>query len=729
MRPLGSPPRAPAARRALPIAAWTAACACADATPTAPQAPRTPAVTAPSAVVPRVRSVAVGSAHTCAVTDAGAVRCWGANHLGQLGDGAQRRLGKPTTVLGIDDATLVRAGVNTTCAVRRGGRVSCWGQSLVEDPRIDRATGFSTTPVEVPTLRGAVDVALSATHACARTELGAILCWGKNEAGQLGDGTTTAQAVPVPVRLPGPAARAIAAERTSCAVLADGSIHCWGATPRWRRPPPQSAPCETSTESFPCARSPAPVDVGRLVADATATPDALCILGRDGRLACVGEQPQRGCRGSACLDDGARLVAEVTAPPFAARSLLAMGVFVDVTGALATWGREGAPACLEAPSCRPRRLPLEEALAGAHVIAPGARHTCAARANDVVCWGANEAGQLGGGDMRARGDAVSVDVLGQPRPGTATETTPGGWTPRQKRPLAGYVLVWGNAELESPSGAPLGRLGLWGDELRFAPLDARYLARVVEDDGTRLTVELQSDARGHCASGVAHPAYSLRARVGVDDLAPVLTAPATLSFDDASSAVLGAGLAVSSDGALPFVTALGVPVEIPASHAAIGLAYGRPGHGLPAVPSVAPLSGTLLPLGVAVRLGGKRVRLGLGERIAAAEPLPDADEGQTLIVDSPCARLRLVTAERHPFGHGVGLGALGTVGRRADPRERWRVRASSVARFESGDPAGRATREHTFFEATPRPGGWCFPLLGSIRVCHDAKDVAHEPAR
>ena len=74
-----------------------------------------------------VVAIAAGTSHTCAVLSTGAVRCWGFNTNGQLGDGTQTQRPTPVVVSGLTSGgTAVAAGGSHTCALVSGG-VKCWG--------------------------------------------------------------------------------------------------------------------------------------------------------------------------------------------------------------------------------------------------------------------------------------------------------------------------------------------------------------------------------------------------------------------------------------------------------------------------------------------------------------------------------------------------------------------------------------------------------------------------
>ncbi len=129
-----------------------------------------------------VAQIARGGRHNCAVLVDGTVRCWGSNDRGQLGNG---------TVL--------------------------W-----EDP--------DNPPRPVRDLSGAAEIALGGDHSCARIADGSVRCWGANDAGQLGDGTTTMRTTPVRVVGLDGVVQISAGSAQTCARLRDGSVRCWGRT-------------------------------------------------------------------------------------------------------------------------------------------------------------------------------------------------------------------------------------------------------------------------------------------------------------------------------------------------------------------------------------------------------------------------------------------------------------------------------------------------------------------
>src|SRR5262249_10292308 len=153
-----------------------------------------------------VKAITAGYSHTCVLTTAGGVRCWGANGTGQLGIGALEptALYAPPATDVLTGASAVAAGFAHTCAIMTNGGVRCWGSNmngqLGDGPTNDRLAPATTTT----TLAGVAVASIGTgyAHTCALTTAGSVYCWGGNMAGQIAQDASTVFQQPMPVLIP-----------------------------------------------------------------------------------------------------------------------------------------------------------------------------------------------------------------------------------------------------------------------------------------------------------------------------------------------------------------------------------------------------------------------------------------------------------------------------------------------------------------------------------------------
>lgn len=192
-------------------------------------------------VLSGAEQVVAGNAQTCALVS-GSVRCWGGGAAGLLGDGVlpgPSSVLVATTVPGLAGILQLGASGQAVCALTAERRVKCWGFGLGGQlgylpTTTCRLTGGSTPPcsaipTEVPDVRDVGEIAFGAEHACVRTQTsGTLMCWGVNNYGQLGDGTTIGRWEAREVAGLPPIRLVRAGMNRTCALTTSGAVYCWG---------------------------------------------------------------------------------------------------------------------------------------------------------------------------------------------------------------------------------------------------------------------------------------------------------------------------------------------------------------------------------------------------------------------------------------------------------------------------------------------------------------------
>jgi alpha-tubulin suppressor-like RCC1 family protein len=179
----------------------------------------------------RFRQVRAGHSFTCALTTSDAAFCWGINTFGQLGDGGGEKRTAPVRVKGGHEWRQLESGTDHVCAIRSDDRAYCWGMGFWG--QLGTGTiAARRTPAEVSGGLAFRQITAGGKHSCGVTTQNRVYCWGDNNDGQVGDGTAyppvLKRLTPVAVATERRFDHVMAGSDHTCGVAMSGRAFCWG---------------------------------------------------------------------------------------------------------------------------------------------------------------------------------------------------------------------------------------------------------------------------------------------------------------------------------------------------------------------------------------------------------------------------------------------------------------------------------------------------------------------
>jgi alpha-tubulin suppressor-like RCC1 family protein len=406
-----------------------------------------------------VSAVATGPHATCAVTNGGLI-CWGDNYAGQLGTGGQAgNVEVPTLVIGLEpgaghDVTAVAVGNFHSCAVASGG-VLCWGQNdqgqLGDGTTASRTTAKAVAGLEPGTGKGVLAIAVGVNHSCAAGIFG-VKCWGRNIHPTFGPSNQSALPLLIP-NLLGPISVMDAADDTTC-VVSGGQLQCWGDGPLGNG---QAAGSDTPVT---IGSLPGPIKSISLGKRAQATRHSCAIAFATAYCWGGGTYGQLG-GGNSNDQLTPQAVAGFTAATGAAFEIAAGDLQtcgIHSTGGLRCWGSVGFGLLGNGASARelsatPVASPATSGVTQLATSGDGLDgHSCAVIASKAWCWGSNTHGELGDGSVAGALAPIQATV-----PGNVTSVSVGYY--HSCAVTSGQVWCWGSNEAgqlgRDPANLPL----------------------------------------------------------------------------------------------------------------------------------------------------------------------------------------------------------------------------------------------------------------------------------
>jgi alpha-tubulin suppressor-like RCC1 family protein len=358
--------------------------------------------------------ITAGAYHTCGVTTAAnlpgkALKCWGFNASGQIGDGTQSSTSTPLIIdSGVTYAS-VSGGLYHTCGITSStapipNALKCWGDNSYYELG-DGTQSLRLLPTAINAAISYTQVSSGAYGTCARTTAGsgsALHCWGTNNASQIGDGTNRPRSTPTVIAAGQVFSAVTSGLSQTCALHATGTLNCWGANTKG-----QLAQSVTSPSSF---LLPQQVDTGAGYLQIANGSGYSCGITSSGALKCWGLNTYGQLGNGSIINSAAPILID----PSVAYSKVGLGQShscgITTAGTLKCWG-DGTYGQLGNGTYGAGTTPaVIDPGTSYSQISLGTIHTCGVTTTGVLkCWGYNTNGGVGNGVTTLNTTPVVID--------------------------------------------------------------------------------------------------------------------------------------------------------------------------------------------------------------------------------------------------------------------------------------------------------------------------------
>jgi len=340
--------------------------------------------------------ISAGDNHSCGITSAGILKCWGYSNKSQIGNGTYS--GTYFAPITIDNGvtySFVAAGETHTCAITTAGILKCWGSLLYG--RLGNGTsssGTSTTPITIDSGVTYSQVSLHTSHTCGITTSGVLKCWGLNTNGQLGNASTTQSATPVVIDAGVSYNQVSAGLNHTCGITSSGVLKCWGS----------SSSGQLGDGTNVQKTSPTVIDSGTSYSWISAGASYTCGVTVGKVLKCWGENYYRTLGNGTNVDSNSPVVINsgVDYSMVIAKTSHTCGI--TFSGELRCWGTNGYGQLGIGTISSVSGIAVVNSGTIYSKVSVGGSHTCSIKSNGALeCAGDNLYGALGIGQLQTYG--------------------------------------------------------------------------------------------------------------------------------------------------------------------------------------------------------------------------------------------------------------------------------------------------------------------------------------